>query len=236
MTTEVNTFSALIDDCLTRLSRPDRLADIVSYARMTIREIQSLGAFQQDVVEDQLTGVTVDPYVWTTPPRFRTMLTVQYPQIIDQQGKPVHAKNKELGKGQLRHDYFYYRSGDSHVFVGHGGIGGFAASINVAYLEFSRTFRYIPDVAQRPARYDAETESWLYAAAYDIDASTRETARNLVSNWVLFNWYDTVIEGTLAKVYKLVDDARAPSTFSFFERAKRVIQSGETTAYSADNR
>lgn len=236
MTTEVNTFSALIDDCLNRAKRPDRLNDIISYARMTVREIQALGQFQQDVVEDQISGVTVDPYVWETPARFRSMIAVSYPTTIDEQGKPVYAKYKEIGKGQLRHDYFYYRTGDSHVFVGHGGRSGDVVSINIAYLEFSRSYRYFADTASRPARYDDETEAWIYNATYDIDATTRAAARALVSNWVLFNWYDTIIEGTLAKLYKLVDDARAGSTFSFYERAKKVVQSGETTAYTADNR
>lgn len=236
MTTELNTFSSLVDICLERVSRPDRLADIISYARMTIREIQTLGMFQQDVVEDQISGVTADPYVWETPARFRAMLTVQYPGVIDEQGKPIYSKYREIGKGQLRHDYYYYRSGDSHVFVGHGGIGGASVAINIAYTEFCRTFRYVADSSARPAIYDGETETWIYAAAYDIDAATRLTARELVSNWVLFNWFDTVLEGTMAKLYKLVNDERSGATFSFFERAKRMIQSGETTAHSPENR
>lgn len=236
MANEINTFSAAVDACLSRGARPDRLNDIISYMRMTIREIQSLGQFQQDVVEDQLSGVTVDPYIWVTPAAFRSMLTVSYPHLVDEQGKPIYAKYKELGKGQLREDYYYYRSGDSHVFVGHGGRVGDNAAINIAYLEYSRSFQYFNNVSQRPATYDDATASWAYNAAYDVDDTTREAARRLVTNWVLFNWYDVVLEGTLAKVYKLVDDSRAAATFSFFERQKRVIQSGETIAYASFNR
>lgn len=236
MASEINTFSSLIDTCLARANRFDRLNDIISYARLTVREIQSLGQFQQDVIEDQISGVTVDPYVWLTPAAFRAMLSVQYNNISDEQGNPIYAKYKELGKGQLREEYYYYRSGDSHVFVGHDGRSGGAIAINIAYLEYSRSFQYFATQATRPAIYDDVTETWIYEASYDLDATTRETARRLVSNWVLFNWFDVIIEGTLAKVYKLVDDSRAGASFSFFERQKRVIQSGETTAYTGFNR
>lgn len=236
MASEINTFSSLIDTCMARANRFDRLNDIISYARLTVREIQALGQFQQDVIEDQISGVTVDPYVWVTPAPFRAMLSVQYAGISDEQGNPIYAKYRELGKGQLREEYFYYRSGDSHVFVGHGGRAGGSIAINIAYLEYSRSFKYFAVASDRPAVYDDVTESWTYEASYDLNDTTRETARRLVSNWVLFNWFDVLVEGTLAKVYKLVDDSRAGASFSFFERQKKVIQSGETTAYTGFNR
>lgn len=234
MTTEVNTFSAVIDACLARSGRVDRRADIISFARMTIREIQVLGAFANDLVEDQLTSVTADPHVYVLPSTFRQMITVQYPGLVDERGNFIYAKYKPIGKGQNNAEHFWYRSGDSAIFVGHGGNAGSAKSINIAYLAFSRTFRYFETVADRPARYDDETESWVYAAAYDISDAQRQVARELVSNWVLFNWYDTVLEGTLAKLYKVVDDPRAVSSFAFFERAKKQVLAGEITSLGGD--
>lgn len=184
----------------------------------------------------QISHTSSLPSSRTSPARLRAVLTVSYPHIVDQQGNPIYAKFKELGKGIIREDYYYYRSGDSFVFVGHGGRSGDSAAINLGYLEYSRSFQHYAATGDRPAQYFDETEAWSYATTYDVDDTTRENARKLVSNWVLFNWFDVVIEGTLAKLYKLVDDARAVASFSFFERQKRVIQSGETTAYASFNR
>ena len=228
---ETRTMSAAVDDCISRSGRPDRRPDLVSFIRLSMRETQVLSMFARDLTEDEITTVTGDPYVWTIPDYFRLMDYVEYPHLTDSRGNIVKADYIPLGKRQRDRDFFYYGSGDAIVFVGQGlEATGYTVSINVAYYSYFRPLTYMAS-ANRPARWltndETGTESWVYLPAYDVDATTRETARNLVTNWMLDRWYDVVLEGALAKLYKLVNDERASPAYALFKQLQNTILTSE---------
>ena len=233
---ETGTFSSAVDDCIARSGRPDRRADIVSYLRTTMRETQVKAFFGKDLVEDQITGVAADPYIWTRPAQFRQMITVKYPGLYDPQGNQIFAKFIEPGKLQLREDFYYYNSGTSLVFTGMSGGSGTingSTNIDVAYYSYFTPLHYFA-AAERPATYDDQTLEWSFLSA--ATALEQEAAMGQVTNWLLFDWYDLVLEGTLAKVYKTANDVRAPTTFALFKQLQDALLMGESRMAMAGNR
>ena len=224
--TEIGTFSAAVDECIARSGRADKKNDIISYLRQSVLECQVLKLFRQDYVEDQLTA-TSDPYVWTAPVNLRALDIVSYPNILDPQNNPVYPVYMEPGKGQRRLDYFFYRSGDSYVFTGHDRIGIGSQPINIAYYTFMDRLQYF-DAGSRPARFYVETLSWEYLTA--VTPTEKAAAQAQVTNWLIFTWYEAIIEGALAKIFKLVGDGRAVSSFALFSSFKNDLKAGSGLA------
>lgn len=223
---ETCTFSALIDEVKGRSQRRERIADMVSYARSTIRECQVQAHFEQDLVEGQFT-IDAVPYEWARPMRLRALLAVKPNGVLDRHQNPIWFANKPPGEYRFGDRYFYYLSGSTFVFAG----DDLEASqmIDLAYFTYSRKFVYYETTAERPATFDPETELWAYSAAYDVDDTTRAAGRELVTNWLLENWYDTILEGTLAKIFKAVGDQRSKMAFSLYKSQQKDILHGERT-------
>lgn len=228
MTTEINTMSAAVDTCIQRCGRPDRKADIVSYLRLSIRECQTIkGAlFDVDLIEDTV-AANADPFIWEPGTKFRKMQTVRYP-FFDDQGHRIYPKFCPPSKRQKNLDYFYYRSGTGWVFAGISGTAQATSDIDVAYFQFLSPLVYYA-VAERPAQFILETDSWVYLSA-TTDAE-KEAARNSVTNWLLSDWFDTIVEGGLAKLYKTTNDQRAAASYSFYKQSQDLIYT--TVAMSA---
>ena len=202
--TEINTFSAAIDQVVTVTGRIDRKPSIISYLRSTVREIQSLDKFSKDLTEDQLTA-TADPYIWNYPDNFRRVIHVEYPSLVDAHGKKIVPDYVPPGKKQakLSTPYYYYDGPGYYVFAGMGGNNpGDNPLINLAYLSYLLPIAYFQDIAIRPATYSLETNTWSYLTA--VTDTEKEAARALVTNWVLFNWFDMCVEGALAKLWKML--------------------------------
>lgn len=215
---EERTFSAIIDTVVARALRRDRRADAISYARQTMRECQVLALFDQDLVEDRLT-TNAQPYIWTIPLEFRMMRIASYPV---QEGcyEEIYPKFKAPGRGQQDEDYFYYRAADYYVFAGLDS----GSNIDVAYYSYFKPLVYFEE-ALRPARFDLETQQWVYLTA--VTDLEKEAARALVTNWMVFNWFDLIVEGTLAKLYKTVSDERQAVTYSLYKSYQKDLLAGE---------
>lgn len=223
---EYGTFSAVVDDAIARSGRPDRQADISSFARATIRELQCNPNdiptfFSADFIEDQITA-NANPYIWTIPAELRRLMTVQYAILVEPNGTPIYPRNILPGRGHEDVRYRYYRSGDSYVFVNNGADTGSTAAINIAYYRYLPRLAYIA-ISSRPATYDIATGAWTYAATVGSDAASKAAARDLVTNWILFDHYDAVLEGILAKLYKVVADERTVSTFALYKSMQRTF-------------
>lgn len=221
MATEVNTFSAAVDDVLVRSGRPERRADAISYVRQTLRECQVYKkvVFARDLIEDQLTATT-DPYIWDRPSELRILRTVKYSSQYDCRGQNIYPKFLRPGKIQESEDYFYYGGPNYYAFKG-VNVGG---TIGVGYYSYFKKLPYYAADA-RPAVFDLNTDSWTYlTATTDVE---KEAARALVTNWLLFDWYDLILEGALAKILKTVNDERAPSTFALFKSLQKDLMAGE---------
>lgn len=212
--TEINTFSALVDDAVRRTGRTDRRADIISYARATIRELQSLRFFRRDMTEDQLTA-TGDGYVWTYPTGLRTLRAVRY-QIYNGRGEFIYPTLIGPSKKQREEDYYFYGGPGYYVFKGVDN----GTLIDVAYYSYLTALPYY-ESGSRPATYSLEDADWSYLTA-STDAE-KEAARDLVTNWLIFDHYDFVLEGVIAKIFKTTGDERARSSFALYASYKNDL-------------
>jgi len=218
---ELGTFSQIVDDAI-RISGRGKVerTRITGYARATMRECQVRGLFKRDFIETQITA-TADPHIWTVPADFRIMHTVRYPNEI-------YPHFREPGARQKDFDFFYYRATDYFA------LKGITAGdlIDLAYYSYFIPLVYF-ETTKRPARYFADLAQWQYLDGNGIYQTTLGTtalddaAELLVSNWMLFHWYDTVLEGTIAKVFKINGDSRAPSSFALFKSMQKDIILGE---------
>ncbi len=220
-TQELGTFSQIIDDAI-RISGRGKVerSRMTGYARASMRECQVKATFKRDFIEDQITA-TADPHIWTVPASFRIMHTVRFPNEI-------YPKFREPGARQKDFDFFYYRATDYFAFKG-VAVGDL---IDLAYYSYFTPFVYF-ETTKRPARYFADLAQWQYLDGNGVYQTTLGTtalddaAEALVSNWMLFDWYDTVLEGTIAKVFKVNCDPRAPSSFALFKSLQQDIILGE---------
>lgn len=202
------TFSALVDEAVTESRRLERRKDAVRFVRSTIRESQALQLFANDLVEDQI-AASATPFIWTPTAHIRTVQTVRY----GLGGGYVYPEHVKPGKRQRDLDVYYYKAGEDIIFSG-APVG---TLIDIAY------YRVLPNLVYydgqkgetAPASFDIETQAWTYTSATTDEE--KETARDSVTNWLIFNWYDLIMEGTLAKLFKSTDDARARNHFSQYK-------------------
>lgn len=227
MTTEGNTFSSLIDESILISGRGTAARPrLIRYARSSARECQSLALFHNDRTEDNITADTTAPFIWTKPSIFRIMETVRYPDNVYPDFIPPGRLQKQ--PAELGEDY-YYAAQDYYAFAGLD----VADIINISYFSWFTPLVYFA-VSDRPAIYDLETLSWTYRdndgnfVAALATTELEEAARNRVTNWMLFKWNELVMEGTLAKQFKVLNDKRSGSTFALFKSFQKDLIKGES--------
>ena len=215
------TFSALIDEAVLRSGRRNRRNDIISYARTTIRECLVKENFYRSLVELEV-QTTSEPFVWKRPQRLRILVAVQYPYYTAH-GNPIFPKERAPGEVKNEDEFYFYQSGESYVFNGVAA----NSTLKIAYLEYLKRLAYYENEEDRPARFDIETETWTYHADYASTEEQQEVARGLVTNWLLFDWYDLILEGTLAKIFKSVGDARNQLAYSTYKSLQKDLSLAE---------
>lgn len=223
-TTELGTFSALIDQAVS-LSGRGKVArsQLTSYARSSMREAQADNLFERDLIEDTITA-DASPFIFTRPAELRFFRTVRYPGEI-------YPPYITPGKRQFDVVKYYYAASTYFVFAGIE----INDLLNIAYYTYFKKLVYF-EVADRPARYFADLAKWQYLDGngdfVDSLGSTvlDEAAEALVTNWMIFDWFDLVLEGTLAKQFKVINDPRAPSTFALFKSMLKDLLQGEVVA------
>jgi len=215
---EINTFSSAVDDAIKRSGRPEKLNDLIAFVRTSIRECQVRNYFRNDMIEDSLIA-TGDVFIWNYPQEFRMLRTVRYP-FIDARGDRIYPPEILPGKNQKNKTYYYYGGPGYYVFA------GVAANslIDVSYYRNSRKLPYYAP-EDRPAQFDLETNSWLYATASDPDSKT--IAREQVSNWLLFNYYDLIVEGALSKLFNIIGDPRSRPTYASYKSLQNDLIANE---------
>ena len=88
----------------------------------------------------------------------------------------------------------------------------------------------------RPAKFDDEL-GWLYLDTINGgytptlgDAVAEEAARNAVTNWLILDWYQLILEGAVAKTFKIVGELdRARSSFALFKSQQNDLYKGEVS-------
>lgn len=223
-----NTYSAAVDRVVTRSGRPDRIQDIMGYVNQTIRECQALQYFARDLIEDQITPTT-DPFIWerrVIPYKLRVLRTVRYaPDVYPDFVRPGK-KQRDYG-AETDNPYFYYAASTYFVFAG----VTLNQAFDVAFYIYHDRLPYYSE-AVRPARYSIENVAWEYLDGANYVATLgsdalNEAAENKVTNWLLFDWFDVIVEGGLAKIFKNIDDVRSKASFALFKQLQQDILKGE---------
>ena len=210
------TFSQLVDNVISRCQRPDRQLDIEGYMNQTLRDLNEVAYFARDLAEEQIT-ISQLPALWTRPTNLRIIKAVYYP-LSD-----IWPRCVQPGKFQNKFTAFYYATGQQFAFSGLGA----GDKINIAYYTFVRRFKYFA-AGSRPASYDEDTQTWTYVDPQPTTEEEAEVLQLRCSNWLLFTYPDCVMEGTLAKVYKSVDDkSRASTSYSLYMQMQAKLQSTE---------
>lgn len=218
MPTYVNTFSAAVDDVMIRSGRPERKADIIAFLRSSIRECQVKRFFKRDMIEDILI-TDAKPYIWSYPQEFRIVRTVKYP-ILNLRNEALYPPEIMPGKKQRDHIYYYYGGPGYYAFAGLDS----GSSIDIAYFSFLRKLPYY-EIADRPALFSLEDNAWSYLNA--VSDAEKLIAREASSNWILFDYYDTIIEGAMAKILKQVGDARSVASYALYKSYQNDLVAAE---------
>jgi hypothetical protein len=150
------------------------------------------------------------------------MRTARY-NMLNNRNEYIYPKFLEPGAIQDKSSYFYYAGPTYFAFSGIE-IG---VNIDIAYYEFLPLLAYY-ELADRPATYSLETNSYSHLTAQT--SAEMLAAEALVSNWLLFQWYDLIVEGAMAKIFKAVGDERAPSTFGLYKSMQKDLLRGEGSA------
>jgi len=224
MTTEHGTLSAVIDDAVKIAGRGiAAVPQLISFARSSMREAQMRALFHRDMTETTITA-DASPYIWTLPNNFRVMKTVYY------QATTIYPPFITPGRSQKDKDYFFYAGPTYFAFKGVSS----GDLIDIAYFSYFQRLPYYT-AATRPAKYDLELQKWQYLDASGAyvdtlgDATQDAAAQAKVTNWMLFDWHDLVLEGVLAKQFKTNGDQRSVTHFSMFKSLQTDLLKGEAS-------
>ena len=220
-------FSELVDEVASLSGRPNRKPDITRYVNSTIRECCVKQLWSRNLIEDQF-AVTAVPATLDRPTLLRHFRTVNYNGC-------VYPKFIEPGRKQDEFDHYYYAGTTYFVFAG-VAVGD---TVNYAYYTNLKHLIYYDDTAgnERPAIYDKEAETWTYwdggayVSALGSDALDL-AARDKVTNWLLDNWESVIIEGALAKIFKIMKDDRQLASYALYKSMQNDLESGEQFASS----
>jgi predicted secreted protein len=223
----------MVDELVAEVRRPDMLTDTLRYLNQTVREAhfstdrKAAILYRSNFAELQLTANVATGFSWnvTNPATFQGMSGVQYPETFDSDGYAVWPAEVMPGRHLRGKDHYYYRVGDTFVFSGYNGIGSL---INLGFHQFPPSLKYYA-IADRPATYDVE-DGWSYHASYNSTDELKETARGLVTNWLIHRWADVISEGLRAKIYKRISDTeRARLCYSAYESLRQGLWTSEST-------
>lgn len=234
-------FSGLVDQAILETGRTQALLSVVQYVNLTVRECQAFGLFAQDLVED-IVASDASPYIWTRPNFFRSIRAIQYLTQL------VYPRLKLPGNQQADLVHYFYAASDYFVFNGllSGESLGMACYFWQKPLRYFATFGVNTDktplgpYVPRPAYYDMDTEIWMYlnlaGTAYEDtlgDDDEEALRRRNAANWLILNWYDMILEGTKAKLFKQYSDERAVISYANYKAAQDFFRN--TTGFEAES-
>lgn len=227
-------FSGLVDLAVLESGKTSSLRSVVQYANLTIRECQALGLSYRDLREEEVVA-TASPHVWTKPFRLRSIRAARY---ATQDRWP---SLKLPGRVQRDQAYFFYAVDDSFVFKGVLE----DETIQLATYYWLTPLLYYGKLGQstasypfgpysiRPAYYDLETDVWMYLNAAEDDYITAITPADLdeealrrskAMHWILEDWFDMVLEGTKAKIFKMFNDDRAAVAYANYKANQMLFR------------
>lgn len=222
----MTTFSQLVDALVAETRRPDMIAEIISYANQTIRELHfnpdnNAAVFYKDNFFEQLLTPTVESgFGWDVPDPG----TFQAMQVVHYTLRNVYPSERIPSRALANLQYYYYRTKGTYIFSGYSGLSD---RIAIGYFAFPRRLMYYTP-ERRPAEYSPDI-GWTYYSTFGASEVLREAGQGFVSNWLLFRWPDVVAEGIRAKIYKRVGDTdRARVCYSAYTALRNNVVTSET--------
>ena len=225
------TFSGLVDHIVTLTSRPDRRDMIVTALNSTIRDlhmrpvsgVSPLGApikYAENMVEVEFIPTADVPVLWPIP---KPGIFMALSAIRCSLRQVNFMERNPSSLIPLRDDYsavgVYYKTGAQYAIA--GAIPG--APLHIAY------YTYLPALSYRSVNDRLVTvidSEYKLVALPDADPDAPTLA--LETNWMLARHWAALLEGTLSRVYRALNDLdRSKIAFSSFSEQRAVIQSTE---------
>lgn len=234
-------FSQLIDIVTDRTNRIDMRNTAVGLMNGIIRRIQSKQYFQSDLKQMRLTEDTPNLKIkngrweWTRTPDVRLMSAVQY--LPD----GTYPPNNQPSVGQDRLNNYWYKVGDKYIFVYPTANYVFEEpdEIEITYYSFSPEFSYIAE-KDRLIKYDWETNQWLerpsvndtkWTPLTEEQVEARQTELAAYGNWLMRDYKEVVLSGTISKLFGLLDDGeRFKREFAEFNELFNTLTRNERYA------
>lgn len=229
-------FSALVDRVVLETGRQQALLSVISAANLTVRECQALGLFARDLIEENITA-TANPHIFTRPRgstygQYRSLRTARYAS------SNYYPKMVRPGRALEGKSMYFYAADNYYAF--HGVLVD--ETINLASYYWAKPLRYFGMLGtttsgmvggpytNRPAYLDTDTDTWMYLNAGQTayvddlgDDDEEELRQRNAMNWVIEDWWDVVVAGTKAKIFKDYKDERASAAFAFFSQGKEIL-------------
>lgn len=226
----MTTFSALVDNLVTEVSRPDRRESIAQNVNSVIRELHFANLpgggspikFVENLVEAEFTP-TSNPVVWPlpNPANFMAIEAIRDPvrdtQLVERSPRNVTALSRDFDALA-----YYYRTGNALAMVGIIT----DRPLQIAYYRFLPALKYkLP-----AARLVVQNDLGDYVSASDGVSAPSESELEAETNWVLGRHSAFVREGALSKHFRGLNDLeRAKMFYSSYESMRSGIQRQEGT-------
>jgi hypothetical protein len=228
-------FSALVDRVILETGRQSALLSVIQYVNLSVRECQTLGLFSRDLLEEQVTA-TANPHIYTRPRNYRSLRAVRYDTL------DYYPKMRRPGRAVQNASAFYYAADDYYAF--HGVQEG--EVITMANYYWAKPLQYFGRLGtittgypggpydNRLAYYDISTDKWQYlndtSTAYVdegviADGEDEEETRRLnATNWLVDDWWDMILAGAKAKLFKDFKDERATAAYAFYSQMQDMMR------------
>lgn len=225
------TFSGLVDHVVQLTSRPDRRDMIVTALNSTIRDlhmrpvsgVSPLGApirYAENMVEVEFIATSDVPLLWPIP-KPGIFMALSAMRCALRQVNFMERNPSSLIP--LQRDFaavgIYYKTGAQYAIA--GAIPG--APLHIAYYTYLPALSYKPVADRLVQVIDSE---YRLVALPDAEPDAPTLAAE--TNWMLARHWSALLEGTLSRVYRALNDLdRSKIAFSAFTEQRAVIQSTE---------
>lgn len=232
----MRTFSEIIDIIVSTAKVPHKLAFVVVQANGVIRDLRTNHASDYDLAEARLLPLSMDPaqcgcktiaqthVEWTIPCDFRAIRSVRYNGC-------EFVPNRRPGLIQKTSPSFWYQSGDSIIFSGN------PQCIDIAFYTQPRSYLYF-DPKKRRIKSNAEcgylvrqkctsetaNDPATVWQQLDFNFTWHKIVYSAQVDWIIREYYDVVLNGSLAAVYNGQGDiTRGGRYYQLFAQGKKQI-------------
>ncbi len=227
----MRTFSEIIDEVVQTTQAPHLLTSVIREANFVLKDLDT--NHDSDWALEEITVKRGDATLvsegrvtrWTVPCNFRSMRAIRVDGC-------TYLEQRRPGLGQKATSAFWYQSGNQII------VSGCPCTLDIAYYARQRSFLYY-DPAKRLLRSSDQCD-WEYRATssdawtpYDGSTPDQLKVYDRHVNWIIADFSDAVVFGTLSGQWNSMGDARASAKYAQYSLAKDVIQRSRLSHLSA---